>query len=227
MIPCIIPARGGSKGIPHKNVVPLTGKPLIVWSIEQAQEARCVGTVCVATDAEEIATVAEAHGASVFWRSEESARDDAPSERVLKEVIEAWFAEASAVVFLQATSPVRRRGEIDKAYEQFVSSGADSLFSACRVHGYTWEMYGHHIVSGYQERRPRQLEPVERWEENGSIYIFKPEVLRRYGTRLGGRIAVHSMPRLASFQVDELGDVELIERVMELNHADSHAASGA
>lgn len=226
MIPCIIPARGGSKSIRHKNIVPLAGKPLIVWSIEQAQAAQCVRTVCVATDSQEIAVTAESHGAAVYWRSPESATDDAPSELVLREVVDAWYSQASAVMFLQATSPIRRPHDLDRAYEHFIAKGADSLFSACQVHGYTWELRGEHVVPKYGSRLPRQHERVTRLEENGSIYIFRPGVLRDYGNRLGGVVAVHHMDRLSSFQIDEPRDIELIERIMEITrHADSLAAS--
>jgi N-acylneuraminate cytidylyltransferase len=226
MTPCIIPARGGSKGIRRKNVVPVFGKPLIAWSILHALGSRRVDDVCVATDDEEIAGVAADYGVRVFWRSAESASDHAQTEVVLQEAIESWYVGAEYVVLLQATSPMRQQYDIDHAIDQVIRDDADSLFSACRIHGYTWERRGTEIVSGYGDRKPRQSENVERLEENGSIYVFKPWVVRKTGMRIGGRISVYVMDRLDSFQIDEAEDIELIESLMAMEsrgHADTHA----
>ena len=216
MIPCIIPARGGSKGIPRKNVMPVGGKPLIAWSIEHAKASRCIDEVIVATDDQEIAEVALLYGAFVFWRSEESSTDNAPSEMVLQEVIsEMGFADCEAIVFLQATSPIRQVGDIDKAV-WLIRGGCDSVASTRRIEGYTW-------TDGKPDskfRVPRQERP-ERDEENGSIYAFRPRVIEQYGNRLGGKTIMFRMHPLDSFQIDEPDDIPLIESIMEIR-CDSH-----
>jgi len=222
MIPCVIPARGGSKGIPGKNMVPVGGKPLIVWSIEHAQQAQCVGTVCVATDCEPIANIAEQHDAKVFWRSAESASDNAPTEQVLTEIVSMWFPNAAVILFLQATSPIRQPYDIDRAYHRFMASGADSLFSACQVHGYTWMRTPDRLQAEYATRQPRQQVGYQRLEENGSLYLFRPDVLLQTGQRLGGRIVEYEMHPLDSFQIDEPEDIPLIENLMTLRNDHSY-----
>src|SRR5688572_16624813 len=118
MIPCIIPARGGSKGIPRKNIVEICGKPLIAWSIEQALGSSLVDQVIVATDDDEIEVVARSTGylgVTIFRRSKESASDKAPTETVLRDVVREFWKDAEAIVFLQATSPCRQPTDIDNA----------------------------------------------------------------------------------------------------------------
>lgn len=217
MIPCIIPARGGSKGIPRKNVLPVGGKPLIAWSIEHALAADCIGEVVVATDDTEIAEVALQYGAYVFWRSAKSATDDATSEMVLQEVItDLGYSDCKAIVFLQATSPIRPGGAIDSAIQLFRADHLDSMASVRRLEGYTWTYDRPDIKT----RTPRQSRP-QRYEENGSIYIFMPRVIEQYGHRLGGRTGIYEMHPLDSFQIDEPSDIALIESLMEIR-CDSH-----
>lgn len=217
MIPCIIPARGGSKGIPRKNLLPIGGKPLIAWSIEQALASRLVDAVVVATEDEEIANVATGYGARVFARSMESATDEAPTEMVLGEVVRENWQAAEMVVFLQATSPVRPPYDIESAIEWFRVWQADSLFSARRVEGYTWD--ASRRFSPVPRDGPRQRRQDERrntLEENGSIYIFRPWVLLETGSRLGGKIVPYIQHPLDSFQLDVPDDIPLIENLLEL-----------
>lgn len=218
----LIPARGGSKGIPRKNLAPLGGRPLLAWTIEQARRTPEVDRVLVSTDDEEIARVAREHGAEVVERPTEIAGDEASSESALVHALdvlvdEGW--EPDLVVFLQATSPLRRPDEISRALATFHSEGADSLFSASTVHGFVWRQSpdGDLEALTYDPaRRPRRQEIGEDLLENGSLYVFKPEILREHGNRLGGRIAVHRMDPLDSFQVDEPGDLEIMERLLSL-----------
>lgn len=214
----IIPARGGSKGIPLKNIVNVAGKPLIAWSILRAKAAKCVDKVFVSTDNSEIAAIAEKFGAEIIKRPDEISGDTASSETALLHAVD--YAEKKfdlkigKVVFLQATSPVRTEDDIDKAMEVFTSSGADSLFSGRRVEDYfIWEAgeNGYKSVNyDYKNRRIRQ-NIKSRYLENGSIYIFTPELLRKEKNRLGGKIEVYEMPVWKSFQIDESDDIQICE----------------
>ena len=116
---CVVPARGGSKGVPGKNLREVAGKPLLVWTVEQARAARPALDVVVSTDDEQIAEVARAAGAAVpFLRPPELARDTTPTEPVVRHALEAARAAGAApdaVMLLQATSPVRLPGTIDRA----------------------------------------------------------------------------------------------------------------
>ncbi len=216
----IIPARGGSKGIPRKNLRLLGGKPLLAYSVEHARQAPAVSRVVVSTDDDEIAEVARAYGAEVVRRPAAISGDEAPSESALLHVLDALRAEEGyapdLVVFLQATSPLRRPEDVQQAVETLLDDEADALFSACPVHGFVWRRHRGALASfsyDYRHRQRRQDAP-EDLVENGSIYVFKPWVLYEHANRLGGKIACYRMHPLDSFQVDEPGDLEMMERLL-------------
>jgi N-acylneuraminate cytidylyltransferase len=218
---CIIPARGGSKGIPGKNIRMVGGKPLLAWSIEQARGTPRVSRVLVSTDSDKIAAVARDYGAEVVERPAEISGDTASSESSLAHALdylkEKENLEADLAVFLQATSPLREADDIQKAIETLERENADSLFSACRSEGFIWRVDKDGLPRSFtydHKSRPRRQDAPEDLVENGSIYIFKPWVLRRYNNRLGGKVAVYRMPALKSFQIDEPEDLELMERLM-------------
>lgn len=223
----IIPARGGSKGIPRKNVTLLAGKPLVAHSIVQARETAGVTRVVVSTDDDEIAAVSREWGAEVVPRPAEISGDKASSESALLHALdylkEREGYEPELVVFLQATSPLRAADDMQRAIETLRREEGDSLFSACRVEGFTWRLAGGSLtpVNYDPAKRPRRQDLKEEiWEENGSFYILKPWVLRELNSRLGGRIVMHKMDRTASFQIDEPGDFELLEHLMAFPRAE-------
>ncbi len=217
----IIPARGGSKGIPHKNLVPFGGKPLIAWSIEAALETPSVTHVIVSTDDHEIAQTSNFYGAEVIWRPDEISGDEATSESALIHVLDSLDYSPDVVVFLQATSPLRRSGDVQGAIDKFLSEDADSLFSGRPIEGFIWAQYLDKPVRpinfdpNHRERRQDRI--GVHWEENGSIYVFKPIILRRYNRRLAGKVAVYEMDPLDSFQIDEPKDLEMMARLISGN----------
>ena len=157
----------------------------------------------------------------MVWRPQEISGDTATSESALFHVLdhlrEIESYEPELVVFLQATSPLRREGDIQGAIETLKSEQADSLFSACPVHGFVWREVADTLtpINYDPTQRQRRQDLVETiWEENGSIYIFKPWVLREHNSRLGGKITVYPMDKLDSFQVDEPDDLVLIETII-------------
>jgi CMP-N,N'-diacetyllegionaminic acid synthase len=209
----IIPARGGSKGIPGKNVRVVGGKPLIAHSIVAARSA--VDVVYVSTDDEAIAQIAKRYGAHVIERPAELASDTASSESALLhtlDVLRAREIEPRTVVFLQATSPLRRPDDIAAALRTFREQNADSLFSATTASGFMWRCgpEGPRPLNYDPTSRPRRQDAPLDVVENGSIYIFKPAILRELGSRLGGKIAVHMMRAEDSFQIDDPFELELI-----------------
>jgi N-acylneuraminate cytidylyltransferase len=210
---CIIPARGGSKGIPRKNVQLLHGKPLIAWSIEQAMDSRLVGHVVVSTDDDEIANIAWKMDAEVFVRSAETATDTATSESALLEVLETTDKYTTrSTVFLQATSPIRQPGDIDNCVE--MTQFADTVFSGRVIEGYTWTQGGGRLVANYTIREPRQYWTDSHIEENGSIYVFDTARFLNEARRIFGRTYAYTMHPLDSYQVDEPEDLEMMETLM-------------
>jgi YrbI family 3-deoxy-D-manno-octulosonate 8-phosphate phosphatase len=219
----IIPARGGSKGIPRKNIRPILGKPLIAYSIEQALATAAVTRVVVSTDDAEIAEVARQYGAEIVHRPAEIAGDTATSESALLHVLDhlrdGEGYTPDLVVFLQATSPLRQPDDIQRAITTLIMQQADSLFSASMLHGFVWRQRddtGEVASFNYDHlNRPRRQDLDHHdVQENGSIYIFKPSVMREHNNRLGGKVALHVMDVLDSFQVDEPDDLELMERLL-------------
>jgi len=212
----IIPARGGSKRLPGKNLVPLAGSPLISHTIRHAQNARRVAGVYVSTDHDEIASVASTMGAEVVRRPAELATDSASSESALLHVLDArrttGLLDPDLVVFLQCTSPIRASDDIDRAVERLLQTGADSLFSACRETPFIWRdgVQGLESVTYDCHNRIRTQNWVPHYRENGSIYVLRPWILQNYKNRLGGKIAVHEMDFWCSFDLDSPQDFELI-----------------
>ena len=176
--------------------------------------------------------MARAFGAEVIQRPIEISTDTASSESCLVHALDYLKAkenlEPDLVVFLQATSPLRETDEIQKAIETLEREQADSLFSACRVEGFTWRLRGDSVapVNYDPAHRPlRQELQEEVWEENGSIYIFKPWVLRKSNNRLGGKIVLHQMSALDSFQIDDPADLDLVEHLMAFRKAEQKPES--
>ena len=217
---CIIPARGGSKRVPRKNVLPVAGKPLLVHSIEHALGSHLVNRVVVSTEDAEIAAVTRACGAEVVERPPELASDMASSESALRHVVEVLADREGyrpdLIVFLQCTSPVRNPDDTDRAIEHLLAAAADSCFSGCRSHALIWRQGSGGMESinyDYHHRLREQDRPHE-WIENGSIFVFKPWLLLERNNRLGGKIVVYEMDPWRSFQIDSPEEMELCEWIL-------------
>lgn len=221
----IIPARGGSKRIAGKNTRPLAGRPLVAHTIAHALAASSVDEVVVSTDCDAIAAIATAMGAAVCRRPESLAGDTATSESALLHVLDTRRAQGwddpELVAFLQCTSPIRAPDDIDRAIAQLRRDELDSLLSACVNTRFCWglDAAGQPMSLNYDFRhRRREQDLAPQYQENGSIYLFRPWLLRQSGNRLGGRMGVYVMDYWASFQVDEPEDLELIAWIMSRPH---------
>jgi N-acylneuraminate cytidylyltransferase len=162
----IIPARGGSKGIPRKNIKEFCGKPLIAWSIEAANEAKHINEVYLSTEDEEIAEIGKKYGAKVSIRSEKLSTDSATTKSVLIDFVNRY--DCDNLVVLQPTSPIRINGLIDKAVDRFVKTGVDTLATGFISYQYEWTSI---------DNTPRQQ--LKGWfYDDGNIYIHKPYYLK-------------------------------------------------
>jgi CMP-N,N'-diacetyllegionaminic acid synthase len=220
----VIPARGGSKGIPRKNIALLRGRPLIAYTIDAARAATSLERIFVSTDDTEIAAVSRSLGAEVVMRPAELARDESGTLLVLQHAV-AELAGAGyrpdAVMTLQPTSPLRTSFHIDEAARAFVNDPiADSLVSCIEVphvfHPYsvmrrTAEGYLVPFLDLPQPGRRQDKEPV--FARNGAaIYITRTE---RLGTFIfGGRLIPYTMPEAASTDIDSPADLAAAERLL-------------
>jgi len=214
----IIPVRGGSKGLKEKNIYPVAKKPLLAWTVLQALASTSIDKVFVSTDDQAIANVAIEYGAEVIVRPPELAGDKASSESAILHamgVIERDFQmPISMIVFLQATSPLRKPGDIDRAVDVFIREEADSLISVTKADDLTlWESRKGRWVSvnfDYRNRGMRQDRPAQ-FIENGSIYMFKPETLVTFSNRIGEKLSVYEMEFWQTWEIDSLEEIDLIE----------------
>lgn len=216
----VIPARGGSKGIPRKNLIDVGGKPLIVWTIEQALAVPGL-RVAVSTEDAEIAAVSEAAGAWVVERPARLALDETPTEPVVRHAIDACsarYARPDQVMLLQATSPVRLAGTLERSLTQFREQGLDSLVGVVPCPPFLWGLDGDEAVPywDWQHRRRRQdMAPGQlRYRETGSLYVTRTEVYTDNGNRMGGRIGLFVMDEIEGVDIDTLHDLAAAEAAL-------------
>lgn len=217
----IIPARGGSKGILKKNLKHFCGKPLLVWTIEQALKTKYVDSVCVSSDSVEILKISEKAGANVIVRPKSLSSSTSTSESAWLHAldhIEQKTNVVDIVVGLQATNPIRESSDIENAIKKFQRTNADSLFTGSDIGNYfIWNKINKKLKSlNYNyKKRPRRQDFSKQFVENGSIYVFKPKILRKFNNRLGGKIEISLMENWKSFDIDTLDDFKLCETLMK------------
>lgn len=226
----VIPARGGSKGLPRKNLMTVGGRPLIAWTIAQALAAQNGPDgirdliVAVSTEDPEIADVARVHGARVIERPVELAQDATPTEPVIlhaMDTVEAEGVELDAVVLLQATSPVRHPDTIRSAIRRFRSGQADSLVGVVPESPFFWHLpegEGESARAEYDvDARPRRqdLRPEQmHYFENGSLYVTDPQIYRERSNRIGGRVGLFVLDEAEGVDIDTPADVAAAETML-------------
>lgn len=220
----VIPARGGSKGIPRKNIRPLLGRPLIGYTLEAAAASRLARTV-VSTDDAEIAAVARSLGGEVIMRPPHLAEDSTPTLPVLQDVVAALARSGErfdAVVTLQPTSPLRTAAHIDEALRLFEAhTEADSLVSVVQVpHNMTppslmrlgpGGLLENYLEAGGTQLR-RQDKPLLFARNGAAIYITRSACLDRF--IFGGRLLGYRMSKRDSLDIDDMEDWEIAERLL-------------
>lgn len=198
----IIPARGGSKGLPRKNIKIINGKPLIYWSIKAAQESEYIDEVIVSTEDKEIGQVAKKFGATVLWRPKKLATDNATTLALLQYLTNELSTDV--VVLLQPTSPIRVENLIDRAIKRFFVSRADSLATGYICRDYEW---------GTVENIPRQK--LKGWfYDDGNVYVHKVEHLRQ-GKWCGTKKEKMIVDKYYNIEIDDQIDFLIVETLMK------------
>lgn len=218
----IIPARGGSKGIPGKNVCLLAGEPLIAHMIKSAQKSKYISRIIVSTDDPEIARISKGYGAEVVWRPAEISGDTAPSESALLHSIEHLKKNEGYLpdltVFLQCTSPLASAEDIDQTIAILLNTKADCAFSATESHQFLWKIGQNGFaqsVNHNPEIRPRRQEMEPHYRENGAIYVMRTKGFVRAGHRFFGNVSLSVMPPERSLDIDTSFDFKIAEFLLK------------
>lgn len=222
----LIPARGGSKGIPHKNIVPLAGRPLLAWTCEAALASTSLSRVVLSTDDEEIAEVGRAWGVEVpFMRPAVLATDTAASADVAMHAL-AWLREhdgwdADLLVLLQPTSPLRTARHIDEALAALYASGADTVVSVVPVrHNFSpftlMRLENGRLIDFWDRPLPfdryRRQDTPQLFARNGpAVLLTRVETLRRSNSFYGDYVAPYEMSEEDSVDIDRPADLVLAE----------------
>ena len=211
----IIPARGGSKGIPRKNLLRLDGKPLVCWSIEAAQAAKLVGSIVVSTDDAEIAEVSRAAGAMVVMRPAAISTDTASSEEALIHVLENLEKTPDLTVFLQCTTPLTQGRDIDACIGRLIDTQADCAFTATETHRFIWRHKENAIGVNHDgaERRRRQDLETE-FSENGAVYAMRTPGFLSCRHRFFGKTVISEMPASRSWEIDTPEDLQIVQALV-------------
>ena len=215
----IICARGGSKGIPRKNIRSFAGHPLIAWTIRAALAADGIDHVVLSSDDEEILAVAEAHGALPHRRPDALATDEAATEPVVVDVLHHHpiGQQASTVVLMQATSPLTRPADLDAALQHMEAGHLDSLLSVVENHVFQWSLGqdGTATPLNYDpQHRPRRQDIPDRVSEHGAFYIATRKVWDTEACRLGGRTGAYIMQPWQAWEIDTEDDWSRLEQVV-------------
>lgn len=223
-----IPVRGGSKSIPLKNIKPISGKPLVYWTVKAACGCKYIDKVYVATDSDRIRETVEGFKtgmeaelfskAEVIGRSAESASDTASTEFAMLEFADKY--DFDNVVLVQATSPLLQAGDLDRGFKAFQTDGTDSVLSVVRQKRFHWgnDKQGYAHPTNYDVfHRPRRQEFDGYLVENGAFYISSKADLISSKNRVSGNIKAVEMNDDTFFEIDEPSDWVIIEALMKKN----------
>ncbi len=220
----VIPARGGSKGLPGKNIRMLAGKPLIAWSIEAAKASRYVDRLIVSTDSVEIADTAKQWGAEApFLRPANLATDEAKGMDVVLHALEQLgptSSSSSLVLLLQPTSPLRTTDDIDKALEMLEQKEAQAIVSVCQVEHHPWWSNTLPLDGSLADFIRPELRTTNRqslpiyFRLNGAIYLANIGFIKETQSFLGQGCYAYVMPQERSVDIDSLLDFRLVETLL-------------
>ena len=216
----VIPARGGSKRVPDKNIRDVAGRPLILYTIAAAQSSRLLTHVIVSTDDPRVGEIAGAHGVEVLDRPAELARDDTPGVLPVLHAIEN-YPGFDYVVLLQPTSPLRMADDIDGALSECLRTGAPACVSVCEAIQHPYWMY-RLAADGclrplFSDRtsapaRRQDLPPV--YALNGAVYVARCDWLLRARAFVNEETRAYVMPPERSHDIDTEADVLLAEQAL-------------
>ncbi len=210
----VIPARGGSKGVPAKNVRRVGGVPLVARAVASARHAGLIDEIFVSTEDETIALAAVEAGARIVDRPLDLAGDTASSESALLHALDV-IGDADILVFIQSTSPFIAPRDLDAAVQRVREGESDVVFAAARTHGFLWrETESGAAGINHDERfRLRRQDSEPQYLETGAFYVMRVDGFRTAGHRFFGRVGIAVVPELTAIDVDTTDDLETARRL--------------
>ena len=212
-----IPVRGGSKSIPLKNIKVLAGKPLLHWSLQAAHESPVIDEIIVATDSEAIAQCARDFQSSkikIYLRDAQNAQDTSSTESVMLEYLQKGSLNAEDFfVLIQATNPFIQSQDFQGAFRTLEVQKAQSLLTVVRTKRFFWKPDGTPYNYDFT-KRPRRQDFEGMFMENGAFYISRVGDILSSRNRLSGKIALHEMPEISGFEIDEPSDWIICEGLL-------------
>ncbi|WP_374197752.1 cytidylyltransferase domain-containing protein [Microbacterium sp. EST19A] len=220
----IIPARGGSKGVPRKNLQRVGGVPLVARAVRAAAAAG-IDLVVVSTDDDEIAAVSAAAGARIVHRPAEISGDTATSESAILHALDALDADGErfeVVAFLQATSPFIPSDTLAAAVDEVRADRADSVFSAYETYGFLWrrDAQGAAVAINHDaSHRPRRQDREPHHLETGAFYVFRADGFRESRHRFFGRTRIAEVPEWTAIEIDDEQQLRIARALAVLHEA--------
>jgi CMP-N,N'-diacetyllegionaminic acid synthase len=212
----IIPARGGSKGLPRKNILDLAGKPLMAWTIEYSLKSKYITKTIVSSDDDEVLSVASEYGANIIKRPDFLSTETATSESVVHHVIESLFDQGEKydiVVLLQPTSPLRNSTDIDNAILAMLNSSATSIISVFDYNNKILKAFmkdSSGFLTGISNNNfpfSRRQDLPEVYMQNGAIYAIDIDTFMESNSFMGDKTLGYVMTREKSIDIDSLQDL--------------------
>lgn len=224
---CIIPARGGSKGVPRKNIKLIANRPLIAYTIRHALQSRYIDRTIVSTEDREIACISRQYGAEIpFMRPDYLSTDSTPTIDVLRHIMECLEKNENyscdIVVLLHATSPLRDVSDIDACIRLLIDKNANNVISVTETHANPYfnmvekRTSGIHLVKR-GNFSARQAAP-EIYVINGSVYVWRKDTLRKTRKVVTKQSELYVMPRERSIDIDDLFDFRIAEILLTKTH---------
>lgn len=217
MVLAVIPARGGSKGIPRKNVRLMNGKPLIYYAIHNAKNCPSIDDVVVSSDDEEILKIASSYGVETMTRDSELAKDAVTLDPVIYDAVctmeKKKGIQYDVVITLQVTSPLLSSDTLDKALESFLASSDDTYISVVNKPHLSWTKKDGCYVPNYEKRLNRQQLPPN-YLETGAFLITRRECME-VNSRIGKKVSVYEMPEREAVDIDAASDWVLCEHELK------------
>jgi CMP-N,N'-diacetyllegionaminic acid synthase len=223
----IIPARGGSSGLPRKNIINLAGKPLISWTIEASLKSKYITKTVVSSDDKEILDIAKEYGSDIIKRPDDLATDTATSVSVVKHVIyylESRGEEFDIIILLQPTSPLRDVSDIDNSFDRLFKASATSLISVKKVDNKILKAFiicdNNHIKSISNKEFPfmRRQDLPKTVISNGAIYIVDVKTFKEEMKLISDKTLYYVMPENRSIDVDSVQDLLECSKVLNVHY---------